>query len=168
MKYTSEQIKKALLLTPLPLLLWHFFFKFMDVDNVRLSLDIFSAFFLGIVGYSLVYLAYCILTVPFSFIFSILLNHYTYLNIWTICINSVIITSLFFFFLRWLFTGEISPKINYMESMEGEASPKWWMMYTDISFIIFILFPGLCYWGFLILLKKKQSKIIRGHFSNYF
>ncbi|ARD29715.1 hypothetical protein OTEC02_13530 [Acinetobacter lactucae] len=168
MKYTSEQIKKALLLTPLPLLLWHFFFKFMDVDNVRLSLDIFSAFFLGIVGYSLVYLAYCILTVPFSFIFSILLNHYTYLNIWTTCINSVIITSLFFFFLRWLFTGEISPKINYMESMEGEASPKWWMMYTDISFIIFILFPGLCYWGFLILLKKKQSKIIRGHFSNYF
>ncbi|WP_171430158.1 hypothetical protein [Acinetobacter lactucae] len=168
MKYTSEQIKKALLLTPLPLLLWHFFFKFMDVDNVRLSLDIFSVFFLGIVGYSLVYLAYCILTVPFSFIFSILLNHYTYLNIWTICINSVIITSLFFFFLRWLFTGEISPKINYMESMEGEASPKWWMMYTDISFIIFILFPGLCYWGFLILLKKKQSKIIRGHFSNYF
>ncbi|HCA5722796.1 hypothetical protein ACT40E_13085 [Acinetobacter baumannii] len=168
MKYSSEQIKKALLLTPLPLLLWHFFFKFMDVDNVRLSLDIFFAFFLSIVGYSLVYLAYCILTVPFSFIFSILLNYYNYLNLWTICINSVIITSLFFFFLGWLFTGEIPPKINYMESMEGEAPLKWWMMYTDITFIIFILFPGLCYWGFLILLKKKQSKIIRGRFSNYF
>ncbi|MCZ3008635.1 hypothetical protein NYY91_04125 [Acinetobacter baumannii] len=166
MKYSSEQIKKALLLTPLPLLLWHFFFKFMDVDNVRLSLDIFFAFFLSIVGYSLVYLAYCILTVPFSFIFSILLNYYNYLNLWTICINSVIITSLFF--LGWLFTGEIPPKINYMESMEGEAPLKWWMMYTDITFIIFILFPGLCYWGFLILLKKKQSKIIRGRFSNYF
>ncbi|MCU4635189.1 MULTISPECIES: hypothetical protein [Acinetobacter] len=168
MKYSSEQIKKALLLTPLPLLLWHFFFKFMDVDKVEFNLDHIFAFFLGIVGYSIVYLAYCILTVPFTFIFSMLLNHYNYLNVWAICISSIVITSLFFFFLGWIFTGEISPKINYMESMEGEAPPKWWMMYTDISFIIFILFPGLCYWRFLIFLQKKQSNIIRSYFSNYF
>jgi len=168
MKYSSEQIKKALLLTPLPLLLWHFFFKFMNMDIVKFNLDHIFAFFLGIFGYSLVYLAYCILTVPFSFIFSFLLNHYNYLNVWTICLSSVIITSLFFFFLGWFFTGEISPKINYMESMEGEGPLKWWMMYRDISFIIFILFPGLCYWGFLIFLKKKQSSITRSRFSNYF
>ncbi len=52
-----------------------------------------------LVGHGLVYLAYCILTVPFSFIFSILLNRYNSLNLLTICIASIIIATPFFILL---------------------------------------------------------------------
>ena len=158
MKYSKEKIKKALLLSPLPILLFHFFFKFMHHEGkLSLNADFFFAIFLGFLGYSLVYLAYCILTVPFSFIFSILLNHYSCLNLLNICISSLIISTPFCLFLRWCFKGEISPTVN---SMGGDIPPKWWMIYTDISFLIFTLSTGLFYWLCLIILKEKQSNIV--------
>lgn len=156
MKYSKEKIRKALLLAPLPILLFHFFFKFMHHEGkLSLNADFFFAIFLGFLGYSLVYLAYCILTVPFSFIFSILLNHYSYLNLLNICISSLIISTPFCLFLRWCFKGEISPT-DYMEEMPQG----WWMIYTDISFLIFTLSTGLFYWLCLITLKEKQSNIV--------
>ncbi|MEX5381384.1 hypothetical protein, partial [Acinetobacter towneri] len=90
----------------------------------------------------LVYLAYCILTVPFSFIFSILLNRYNSLNLLTICIASIIIATPFFILFEWSHTGEISKE--------------WWKMYTNTWTIFMALFPGLCYWLFLINLKDKE------------
>lgn len=94
------------------------------------------------VGHALIYLAYCILTVPFSFMFSILLNRYGVLNLLTICISSLIIATPFFILLGWGHTGKISEE--------------WWKMYTNTSAILTALFPGLCYWLFLINLKAKE------------
>lgn len=141
MKYSKEKIVKALLFAPLPLLF--FAALFMIIMNREYSLYSISVIF---AGHGLVYLAYCILTVPFSFMFSILLNRYSMLNLITICISSLIITTPFFILLGWSHTGKISEK--------------WWNMYTNIWTIFMGIFPGLCYWLFLISLKDKKSKNI--------
>lgn len=140
MKYSKEKIVKALLLAPLPLLF--FAALFFIIMNREYSL---YSIFVVFVGHTLVYLAYCILTVPFSFMFSILLNHYNSLNLLTICIASLIIATPFFVLLGWSHTGEISKE--------------WWKMYTNTSTIFMALFPGLCYWIFLISLKNIEQTI---------
>ena len=140
-KYSNEKIVKALLLSPLPLLF--FTAVLFIVMNQEYSL---YSILVVLVGHGLVYLAYCILTVPFSFIFSILLNRYNSLNLLTICITSLIIAAPFFILFGWSHTGEISKE--------------WWKMYTDTWTIFMALFPGLCYWLFLINLKDKKSKNI--------
>ena len=141
MKYSNERIVKALLLAPLPLLF--FTAVLFIVMNQEYSL---YSILVVLVGHGLVYLAYCILTVPLSFIFSILLNRYNSLNLLTICITSIIIATPFFILLGWGHTGKIVED--------------WWKMYMNISAILAALFPGLCYWLFLINLKDKKSKNI--------
>ena len=110
MKYSNEKIVKALLLAPLPLLF--FIAVLFIVMNQEYSL---YSILVVLVGHGLVYLAYCILTVPFSFIFSIILNRYNSLNLLTICITSLIIAAPFFILFGWSHTGEISKE--------------WWKMY---------------------------------------
>ena len=136
-KYSNEKIVKALLLAPLPLLF--FIAVLFIVMNQEYSL---YSILVVLVGHGLVYLAYCILTVPFSFIFSIILNRYNSLNLLTICITSLIIAAPFFILFEWSHTGEISKE--------------WWKMYTNTWTIFMALFPGLCYWLFLINLKDKE------------
>ena len=136
-KYSNEKIVKALLLAPLPLLF--FIAVLFIVMNQEYSL---YSILVVLVGHGLVYLAYCILTVPFSFIFSIILNRYNSLNLLTICITSLIIAAPFFILFGWSHTGEISKE--------------WWKMYTNTWTIFMALFPGLCYWLFLIKLKDKE------------
>ena len=102
-KYSNEKIVKALLLAPLPLLF--FIAVLFIVMNQEYSL---YSILVVLVGHGLVYLAYCILTVPFSFIFSIILNRYNSLNLLTICITSLIIAAPFFILFEWSHTGEIS------------------------------------------------------------
>ena len=136
-KYSNEKIVKALLLAPLPLLF--FIAVLFIVMNQEYSL---YSILVVLVGHGLVYLAYCILTVPFSFIFSIILNRYNSLNLLTICITSLIIAAPFFILFEWSHTGEISEE--------------WWKMYTNTWTIFMALFPGLCYWLFLINLKDKE------------
>ena len=138
MKYSNEKIVKALLLAPLPLLF--FIAVLFIVMNQEYSL---YSILVVLVGHGLVYLAYCILTVPFSFIFSIILNRYNSLNLLTICITSLIIAAPFFILFGWSHTGEISKE--------------WWKMYTNTWTIFMALFPGLCYWLFLINLKEADS-----------
>jgi len=140
-KYSNEQIVKALLLAPLPLL----FLTTVLFIAVNHEYSLYSIFVV-LVGHGLIYLAYCILTVPFSYIFSILLNRYNSLNLLTICITSLIIATPFFILFEWSHTGEISKE--------------WWKMYTNTWTIFMALFPGLCYWLFLINLKDKKSKIL--------
>ena len=137
MKYSKERIVKALLLAPLPLL----FFAALLLIIMNHEYSLYSIFVV-FVGHGLVYLAYCILTVPFSFMFSILLNRYSILNLLTICISALIIAAPFFILFGWTHTGEISKE--------------WWKMYTNTWTIFMALFPGLCYWLFLINLKDKE------------
>ncbi|TCB68648.1 hypothetical protein E0H87_01530 [Acinetobacter sp. ANC 4178] len=150
MKYSKERIVKGLLLAPIPLLFWHFFFKFMKY-KIEYSLDstFFFHLFLGLVGYIVLYSTYCILIVPFSFILSILLNHYNFLNLLSICISSLIITTALNLFLGWGFTEEHS----------GEIPQEWWKIYTDIFFLITVIFIDLCYWLFLIIFKEKNVQM---------
>ncbi len=111
MKYSNEKIVKALLLAPLPLL----FLTAVLFIVVNQEYSLYSIFVV-LVGHGLIYLAYCILTVPFSYIFSILLNRYNSLNLLTICIASLIIATPFFILLGWGHTGKIAEE--------------WWKMYT--------------------------------------
>ena len=137
MKYSNEKIVKALLLSPLPLL----FFTAVRFIVMNQEYSLYSILVV-LVGHGLVYLAYCILTVPFSFIFSILLNRYNSLNLLTICITSLIIATPFFILLGWGHTGKIAED--------------WWKTYTNTLASFLALFPGLCYWLFLINLKDKE------------
>jgi hypothetical protein len=137
MRYSKEKIVKALLLAPLPLLI--FIAILFIIQNHEYSL---SSIFVVFVGHALVYLVYCVLTVPFSFMFSAILNHYGVLNLLTICISSLIIAAPFLILLGWGHTGKIAED--------------WWKMYLNISAILAALFPGLCYWLFLISLKTKE------------
>jgi len=137
MKYSKEKIVKALLLAPLPLLF--FAALFFIIMNHEYSL---YSIFVVFAGHFLVYLAYCILTVPFSFMFSILLNRYSLLNLLTICISSLIIAAPFFILLEWSHTGEVSQE--------------WWKMYANNWTILMALFPGLCYWLLLTDFKVKE------------
>lgn len=137
MKYSNEQIVKALLLAPLPLL----FLTTVLFIAVNHEYSLYSIFVV-LVGHGLIYLAYCILTVPFSYIFSILLNRYNSLNLLTICITSLIIATPFFILLGWGHTGKIAED--------------WWKMYTDTWTIFMALIPGLSYWLFLTDFKVKE------------
>jgi len=137
MKHSKEKIVKALLLAPLPLLF--FAALFFIIMNREFSL---YSIFVVFAGHVLVYLAYCILTVPISFMFSILLNRYSFLNLLTICINSLIIAAPFFIIFEWSHTGEVSQK--------------WWKMYTNTWTILMALIPGFCYWLFLTDFKVKE------------
>ena len=96
MKYSKEKIVKALLLAPLPLLF--FAALFFIIMNREYSL---YSIFVVFVGHALVYLAYCILTVPLTFLFSILLDRYFALNLLTICISSLAVATPFFILLGW-------------------------------------------------------------------
>lgn len=141
MKYSKEKILKALLLAPLPLLF--FTALLFIIMNHEYSLN---SIFVVLVVHTLVYLAYCILTVPFSLIFSIFLNRYNLLNVLTICMGTLALSLPFFMLLEWGHTGKI-------------VQPRW-MMYTNMAATLIVLFPGLCYWLFLISLKDNQSKIV--------
>lgn len=137
MKYSKEKIVKALLLAPLPLIF--FMALLFIIMNREFNLYSISVVF---AGHGLVYLAYCILTVPFSFVLSILLNRYGILSFISICIGSLIIAIPFFILLGWSHTGEF-PK-------------EWWRMYTDAWTVFIALLPGLCYWLFLTDFKVKE------------
>ena len=136
MKYSNEQIVKALLLAPLPLL----FLTTVLFIAVNHEYSLYSIFVV-LVGHGLIYLAYCILTVPFSYIFSILLNRYNSLNLLTICITSLIIAAPFFILFEWSHTGEISKE--------------WWKMYTNTWTIFMAICKGSCNGLFLINLEDK-------------
>ena len=138
MKYHKDRIIKALLLAPVPLLFFAaLLFIIMNSEFSPYSILVVFA------GHALVYLAYCILTVPFSFLFSILLERYNALNLLTICISALIIAAPFFILLGWSHTGQVSAE--------------WWKMYSNPSAIFIAIFPGVCCWLFLINLKSKTK-----------
>lgn len=142
MTYSNEKIVKALLLAPIPLLFFTAWFFIM----MNREYDLYSIFVVFI-GHGLVYLAYCILTVPFSFLLSATLNRYNLLNLLTICISTLFIATPFFILFSWTHTGQIPEQ--------------WWKMYSNISTILMALFPGICYWVFLIGLKDKKTQRIK-------
>ncbi|NNP75665.1 hypothetical protein A7P54_04420 [Acinetobacter sp. Ac_3412] len=137
MKYKKKIIFKSLLLAPVPLLcLMAMLFILMN------NAFKFGSIFAVIVGHLLVYLAYCLLTVPFSFLFSLVLNCYQYLNFFTICLSSFVVAAPFFTLLAWAHTGQLSKQ--------------WWLVYADIFSLFIALIPAICYWLILIHLKSHQ------------
>ncbi|CAM4139342.1 hypothetical protein F901_02939 [Acinetobacter dispersus] len=141
MKYKKKIILKSLLLAPIPLLC--FMAVLFIVMNNEFKL---GSIFAVIVGHLLVYLAYCLLTVPFSLMFSLALNRYQYLNFLTICLSSFVVAAPFFTLLAWTHTGQL-PK-------------QWWLVYADIFSLFIALIPAVCYWLILIHLKSHQPDSI--------
>ncbi|ENX34203.1 hypothetical protein F889_02867 [Acinetobacter colistiniresistens] len=137
MKYKKNTILKSLLLAPVPLLF------FMTVVFILLNSEFkLSSIFTVIAGHLLVYLAYCLLTVPLSFLLSLLLNHYQYLNFFTICLSALIVAAPFFILLGWGHTGQLPER--------------WWLVYADIFALFIALIPAVCYWLFLINFRSDQ------------
>ncbi|SDC07109.1 hypothetical protein SAMN05421749_10377 [Acinetobacter marinus] len=136
MKYSKAHILKALLLTPLPLLCLTALF-FIIANHEYSLYSIFIVFF----GHVLIYLAYCILIVPITFLLSMLLNHYFLLNILTISLSALMIAIPFFLLLGWSHTGQISEP--------------WWKMYGSLPAILMTLLISASYWLFLKYLSKK-------------
>ncbi len=136
LQYSKEHIFKGLLLAPLPLLL--FSAIVFIIANHQFSLyEIAVAFF----GHSLAYIAYCILTIPFSFVISLFLSYSNALNLLTICIFSMLFSTLFFLLLGWAHTGNITVQ--------------WWESFYNPLSICITLIPGICYWFFLKILTGK-------------
>ena len=138
-QYSKEQIFKALLFAPLPLLF--FMALFFIIANHQFSLYQISV---ALVGHSIVYLAYCILTIPFSFTISFFLSYLQALNLLTICIFSLFFANFFFLIMGWVHTGIIPHQ--------------WWKSYLNPLSIFMSLFPGICYWLFLIGATDKERK----------
>ncbi|USA48213.1 hypothetical protein NDN11_08920 [Acinetobacter sp. C26M] len=141
MKYKKKIIFKSLLLAPIPLLCFMAMLFILMNNQFK-----FGSIFAVIVGHLLVYLAYCLLTVPFSFLFSLVLNRYQYLNFLTICLSSFIVAAPFFILLAWAHTGQLPKQL--------------WLVYADIFSLFIALIPAICYWLILINSKsdQKQSK----------
>lgn len=136
MKHSKEKIVKALLLAPLPMLLLSTLF--IIFANHEFSL---TAMFVVFTGHALVYLAYCVLSLPFTFLISVVLNHYSALNLFTICICSLAIAAPFFIFLGWSHTGELSKE--------------WWTIYNNLFSLLMALVPAIFYWLMLKTLKEQ-------------
>ncbi|OEY95027.1 hypothetical protein BJD20_16670 [Acinetobacter proteolyticus] len=137
MKYNKKIIFKSLLLAPIPLLCLMAVLFILINNEFKLS-----SIFAVIVGHLLVYLAYCLLSVPFSFLFSLVLNRYQYLNFLTICLSSFVVATPFFILFSWAHTGQL-PK-------------QWWLVYADVFFLFIALIPAVCYWLILIHHKSHQ------------
>ena len=143
MKYTKQTIIKALLCAPLPLLLLST--TIFIVANQEFSP---SAMLFVLVGHGLVYCADCVLSLPLSYPISILLNHFSALNLLSIFFGTMLLITPFFIFINWSHTGQVSKT--------------WWKMYSNVSTLIFSLIPALSYWLFLKFFQRKSFKE-KGH-----
>ena len=139
MKYSKAVIAKALFLSPLPLLL--ILASLFIILNSEFNL---SSLFVVFVGHALVYLAYCIFIVPFSVLISILLDRYHALNLLSITLFSLLMAAIFFSIIGWGHTGALPDPTE------------WWKGFNDLPTLFMALFPGLCYWFFLIKLQARK------------
>nr|WP_277604140.1 MULTISPECIES: hypothetical protein [unclassified Acinetobacter] len=135
--YKKIIILKSLLLAPLPFLVI-VAFLFIVINNEFKLNSILTV----VAVHLFVYLVYCVLTVPFSFLFSVILNRYQYLNFFSICLSSLLIAAPFLILLSWAHTGQVTQR--------------WWLIYQDGFSLFFALIPAVCYWLILINLKPHQ------------
>lgn len=138
MQYSKKTILQALLLTPLPLLvLAALSFIIMNSEYSPYSIMVVFA------GHGLVYVVYCVLTLPITFLFSWLLSYFHALNIFSIALFTLIIAGLFFLFLEWAHMGQLPQD--------------WWKTYSNPFTLIMAIIPAVTYWLFLIKLKTRQA-----------
>lgn len=143
--YSKESILKSLMLAPMPLLI------------ILSSLFILGNMYGGKGGVTaaqiphillimgLVWLIYCILTIPIAYPISILLQRKNCLNIWTTLPSSVLVGWLVLLIIQLVFTRSFPTGKFDLESIA---------IFSGMA-----LFSGLCYWLFLKLFHRKQSSI---------
>ena len=131
LQYQKKTILIALLLAPLPLLALMAFG--LIIVNREFS---FYSIFVFIAAHTAVYLAYCLLTVPFSFLISLILARLHWLNFFTIAIFTLLIAGIFFLGFGWAHTGKISTP--------------WWGVYSEPFSIGLAMIIAFSYWMFLI------------------
>lgn len=102
LQYSYKTIVQALLLAPLPLLL--FMALFMTLANLEFSV---SSILAILFAHAVVYLVYCLVAMPFTFLVSWILAKLHWLNLFSIILFSFVFTGIFFSWL-WLGTYWIS------------------------------------------------------------
>ena len=139
MKYDLKLIKKSIFLAPIPLLVFMLFF--LTSANPPYNLQSIGFWLIGIM---IVYLIYCILVAPITFIISIILNYYSILNLFTILTSAFIVATPFYLLISFLHMGAI-------------PAP-WWQMYSHFSTILMTIVPAICYWICLKWFSLQKSK----------
>lgn len=135
-------IIKSLLLAPIPLLL--ILVSLFTTINKQFSIsNLLFNFSFSII----IWLFYCILVVPISFVISTFLNKHKLLYLWVILLVTILITPLIIAALQLLFNHELS--LNYWE--------KFFVSDDFIAMGTCAVFTSFCYWYFLKILTRKQA-----------
>ncbi len=135
-------IIKSLLLAPIPLLL--ILVSLFTTINKQFSIsNLLFNFSFSII----IWLFYCILVVPISFVISTFLNKHKLLYLWMILLVAILITPLTIAVLQLLFNHELS--LNYWE--------KFFISDDFIAMGTCAVFTSFCYWYFLKILTRKQA-----------
>ena len=136
-QYRNKNIFKALLLAPIALLviLACLFIVMNHEYNLQAILTV-----LGVT--LLIYLIYCVITVPISYAISVLLSRKNRLTFFSIIFGS------------WLMWAIVS-MIGYL-LFTGALPTPFWKLFTDWFFYCLAMFVGCCYWGILYLLENRE------------
>lgn len=139
MQFHPKYILKALLLAPIALLviLACLFIVMNHEYNLQAILTV-----LGVT--LLIYLIYCVVTVPISYAISVLLSRKNQLTFFSIIFGS------------WLMWAIVS-MIGYL-LFTGSLPTPFWKLFTDWFFYCLAMFVGCCYWGILQVFNKTTCK----------
>ena len=135
-QYNNKTILKALFFAPILIqLLLAILFISVNQEYSLQSL-------LTVGGISLlIYMVYCVLTVPMAYVFSMWLARKNWLNFFTIMMGSV---------LMWLIVTIISYLV-FIGSLPTSISE--WV--STWYFYVIAVLVGCCYWGMLVKLQNK-------------
>ena len=135
-QYPNKNIFKALLLAPITLLV--ILAGLFIVMNHEYSLQA----ILTVLGITfLIYLIYCVITVPISYAISVILSRKNRLTFFSMIFGS------------WLMWAIVS-MIGYL-LFTGALPTPFWKLFTDWFFYCLAIFVGCCYWGILKVLKQR-------------
>ncbi|RZG49066.1 hypothetical protein [Acinetobacter wuhouensis] len=140
-QYCNKNIFKALLLAPIALLviLACLFIVMNHEYNLQAILTVLGITFL-------IYLIYCVLTVPISYAISVILSRKNRLTFFSMIFGS------------WLIWAIVS-MIGYL-LFTGALPTPFWKLFTDWFFYCLAMFVGCCYWGILHLLENRERNEI--------
>ena len=137
-QYNNKTILKALFFAPILIqLLLAILFIILNHEYSLQSL-------LTVSGISLlIYMVYCVLTVPIAYVFSMWLARKNWLNFFTIMLGSVLMWLIVTIIGYLVFIGSFPTSIS-------EWVSTWY-------FYVIAVLVGCCYWGCLICLKIRNN-----------
>lgn len=137
-QYRNKNIFKALFLAPITLLV------FLSILFIVMNREYNLQAILTVLGITfLIYLIYCVITIPISYAISVLLSRKNRLTLFSIIFGSWLIWAIVSLIGYLLFTGTLPTPL--------------WKLFTDWFFYCLAVFVGCCYWGILHLLENNET-----------